>query len=438
MPRPRRLRVGGLLQRRRAAHQRIGEIDRHVGDALESGAGAAGRCDRRRAVPLASRAAIVGGRRQRRARRRRSMSNVEPGQPEQRCRARAAPSSRARLAERLHDAVERLHAALAVDERAGGLGERRDRQQHVGVLRAVPERRQHDDELGLLERGARRDRIGAVELGLGAAARGRPCADRRASPARSARPAAAARRRRSRRRCSRPRSRQPSVRAGDARPAPAPARSSCDASGCCSAKLPSRIALRSPRRAGSRRSPAPRRRLDAGQRRRAPACPRPAPPRRRSRPARAAAATARRRTSARRGISESSSTECSIETCAPFFAAWRSRCASSGWSLRRKLPTTSTRSSASSSAIGMPSQGTPAPCPSPRKSVCRRRKSMLSRAERRARAARRAPSPRASRAARPARPARRRRAVPRRRVRPARDELERRRPVDRLPLAALA
>ena len=41
------------------------------------------------------------------------------------------------------------------------------------------------------------------------------------------------------------------------------------------------------------------------------------------------------------GISQSSSTECSIDTCVPFFAACRSRCATSGWSLRRKLPMTS-------------------------------------------------------------------------------------------------
>ena len=39
--------------------------------------------------------------------------------------------------------------------------------------------------------------------------------------------------------------------------------------------------------------------------------------------------------------SQSSSTECSIDTSAPLRAAWRKRCATSGWSLRRKLPTTS-------------------------------------------------------------------------------------------------
>ena len=49
---------------------------------------------------------------------------------------------------------------------------------------------------------------------------------------------------------------------------------------------------------------------------------------------------------------------------------------------------TSTRSRVLSSAIGSPSQGMPAPCPLPRKSVCRSRKSMLSE-----------PSPRTMRAA---------------------------------------
>jgi hypothetical protein len=46
--RARRLRVGGLLQRLGAAHERVGEVDRDVGDALERRglhAGAAGASD---------------------------------------------------------------------------------------------------------------------------------------------------------------------------------------------------------------------------------------------------------------------------------------------------------------------------------------------------------------------------------------------------------
>ncbi len=78
------------------------------------------------------------------------------------------------------------------------------------------------------------------------------------------------------------------------------------------------------------------------------------------------------------GSSQSSSTECSDETCAPFFAACRNRCATSGWSLRRKLPTTSARSTRPRSAIGMPRNGAPARWPSSRKSAWRSRKSTLS------------------------------------------------------------
>jgi hypothetical protein len=43
------------------------------------------------------------------------------------------------------------------------------------------------------------------------------------------------------------------------------------------------------------------------------------------------------------GISRSSSTECSTLICVPRRAAWRSRCASSGWSFLRNEPTSSTR-----------------------------------------------------------------------------------------------
>ena len=72
-----------------------------------------------------------------------------------------------RVALRLHDALELLHAPLAVDERAGGLGERRDRQQDVRVRLAVRIRAHHDDEVRLFERTARGHGIGEVELGFG-------------------------------------------------------------------------------------------------------------------------------------------------------------------------------------------------------------------------------------------------------------------------------
>ena len=83
-------------------------------------------------------------------------------------------------------------------------------------------------------------------------------------------------------------------------------------------------------------------------------------------------------------IRSSSSAQCRIDSSVPFFVAWRNRCASNGWSLRRKLPITNTRSSIASSAIDMPSQGAAGACcvvvacAPALKSVSRRRKSMLS------------------------------------------------------------
>ena len=77
-------------------------------------------------------------------------------------------------------------------------------------------------------------------------------------------------------------------------------------------------------------------------------------------------------------ISNSSSAAWTSASCAPFFTICRSRCASNGWSLRRKLPMTSTRSSAANSAIDMPSQVAPWRRPSALKSEWRRRKSMFS------------------------------------------------------------
>src|SRR5664279_3102181 len=50
-------------------------------------------------------------------------------------------------------------------------------------------------------------------------------------------------------------------------------------------------------------------------------------------------------------------------TLAPFLAAWRMRCANSGWSLRRNEPITSTRCKSFSEAIERPSQRIGAPTP---------------------------------------------------------------------------
>ena len=107
------LRVGGLLQRRRAAHQRIGEVDRNVGDALDAGARCRTASRSRRRVPLCEARRDAGGppAAVRRARRR-STSKSKPGRPsiEPSTRStfqpgRVSPSG-------LHDAVEALQRGL--------------------------------------------------------------------------------------------------------------------------------------------------------------------------------------------------------------------------------------------------------------------------------------------------------------------------------------
>ena len=204
-PRARRPRVGGLLQRRRAADQRIGEVDRHVGDALEAGRRARPAAPIATPVPLASRDASVGGVGQDRRPDLVDRLVGEAVAAQQRAEHAQHLPRRPRVAARLDHAVEALDAALAVDEGAGGLGERRDRQQRVGVLRAVAERGQRDDEFRLLQRGARGDRVGAVELGLGVQQQVGLARIGQHRGGVEAALAAAARRRRGRRRCSRPR-----------------------------------------------------------------------------------------------------------------------------------------------------------------------------------------------------------------------------------------
>ena len=122
-----------------AARRTIGSVgvDRHVGDALE----AAGRTDGRGRRGRPRRVSATGCRGGRRpcatspsasARTSSEVSNSKPGEAEQVAEHAQHLPRRPRLAERLDDAVEALHAAFGVDEGAGGLGERRDRQQHVG------------------------------------------------------------------------------------------------------------------------------------------------------------------------------------------------------------------------------------------------------------------------------------------------------------------
>ncbi len=332
----------------------------------------------------------------------------EARQAQHRARARAAPSTPAASRRSgLHDAVERLHAALAVDEGAGGLGERRDRQQHVGVLacrggtgssrrRSPPAPARPRAATGLAQSNSGlgvQQQVGLARIGE----------HRRA---RSGRPRAG----------SAPATWPPTLFAASVRkPSVAPvisrehlrqrvelrrlrdaARRSCRAGSPCARRT-----------AGSPRSPARRRgRLDAGQRGRhrlAGACARRDDDlgqrarqlrRRDDRLVRDRHAASRRRPSA-----------ASTPAC-PCFAAWRSRCATSGWSLRRKLPTTSTRSSASRSAIGMPEPRDARAAAVAAEIRSAAGGSRCCRCRARARAAPPAPSPRASRAATRARRAR--------------------------------
>ncbi len=66
----------------------------------------------------------------------------------------------ARLAQRPDHTQKLCSRPSVLTKDAGGLGERRDRQQHVRVVeRAVPERRHRDDELRAAHRGERLARI---------------------------------------------------------------------------------------------------------------------------------------------------------------------------------------------------------------------------------------------------------------------------------------
>ena len=127
--------VGRQLQRRRAAHDGVGRVDRHVGDALErvapaSAAAAPSRCvvEPRRTPLVAERlgAHLVGD------------SKAKPGRPSRLPSTRSTFQAGRVSPSGLTTRVEALHAAFGVDEGARRFGERRDRQQHVAECRGWP------------------------------------------------------------------------------------------------------------------------------------------------------------------------------------------------------------------------------------------------------------------------------------------------------------
>ena len=72
-----------------------------------------------------------------------------------------------RLAERLDDTVEALHATFGVDEGARGLGKRRDGQKDISAIaRGIGKRRECDHEFGLLEGRHRTRGISQVAIGF--------------------------------------------------------------------------------------------------------------------------------------------------------------------------------------------------------------------------------------------------------------------------------
>ena len=131
-----RARVGGELQRGRAADERVGGVDRHVGDALEAARRPRRSAMRRRLRPACWRPAptsrSVATSPSASSRTSSDVSSREARQAEQVAQHAQHLPGRPRVAERLDDAVEALHAAFGVDEGARRFGERRDRQQHVG------------------------------------------------------------------------------------------------------------------------------------------------------------------------------------------------------------------------------------------------------------------------------------------------------------------
>ena len=216
------------------------------------------------------------------------------------------------------------------------------------------ERGHRDDHLGAAERGERARRVGDVERGLDVQEQAR--LERRVGAEHlggaSSRPPRARRRRAARRRrCRRRRASRRSRRS--ARRSSAPGARASALSGCCAGGVAEqhRLALAARQRGGDRLRlvgrfglrPARRRRVSRRSRRR-------------STPSASTQALGATAMLGPIGISQSSRRACTLITLAPFLAAWRMRCAKSGWSLRRNEPTTRTRCSSESEAIERPSQ----------------------------------------------------------------------------------
>ena len=270
---------------------------------------------------------------------------VEARQAEQVAEHAQHLPGRPRLAERLDDAVEALHPAFGIDEGARGFGERRDRQHHVGDVRGRGlERGQRDDHVGRGERGARGGRVGGVERRLDVEQQHRLEPARPPEHLAGVEPTApaAARRRAARRRCW-------PLRRGSRRWRRSVRRASC-ASASSAAGLrvlrggvaeQHRLALARQQR--RRRSPVRRSVASPGSGAATPLACATAAQTSASACTQPLGATVMRPAT---GISQSSSTRVHARTpLPPLRAAWRMRCANSGWSLRRNEPTTSTRCS---------------------------------------------------------------------------------------------
>ena len=160
--RHRRGRIGGVLQRVGAAHERVGRVDGHVGNALQARCGNAERCHCSAGVaqPIGEARDIT----QRFGAHIFRSLEIEALQVQHVAQHAQHFPGRPRFAQRLHDAMETLNAPFGVDEGARGLGERRDGQQHVGAIqRSGLERGQRDHHVGQLQGRECSGGIGGIE-----------------------------------------------------------------------------------------------------------------------------------------------------------------------------------------------------------------------------------------------------------------------------------